>query len=90
MSLRIISNLAIKRLARVKATFAKDALGGGEVVDGIVRAYAFAAADPFRCATHNKGIMNGVSAVVLAAGNDTRAIEAGRMPTQQGQVTMAR
>jgi hydroxymethylglutaryl-CoA reductase len=77
VSLRIISNLAIKRLARVKATFAKDALGGEEVVDGIVRAYAFAAADPFRCATHNKGIMNGVSAVVLAAGNDTRAIEAG-------------
>ena len=77
VSLRIISNLAIKRLARVKATFAKEALGGEEVVDGIVRAYAFAAADPFRCATHNKGIMNGVSAVVLAAGNDTRAIEAG-------------
>ena len=77
VSLRIISNLAIKRLASVKATFAKEALGGEEVVDGIVRAYAFAAADPFRCATHNKGIMNGVSAVVLAAGNDTRAIEAG-------------
>ncbi len=77
VSLRIISNLAIKRLARVKATFAKEALGGEEVVDAIVRAYAFAAADPFRCATHNKGIMNGISAVVLAAGNDTRAIEAG-------------
>jgi hydroxymethylglutaryl-CoA reductase len=77
VSLRIISNLAIKRLARAKATFAKEELGGEEAVDGIVRAYAFAAADPFRCATHNKGIMNGVSAVVLAAGNDTRAIEAG-------------
>ncbi len=77
VSLRIISNLAIKRLARVKATFTKEALGGEEVIDGILRAYAFAAADPFRCATHNKGIMNGVSAVVLAAGNDTRAIEAG-------------
>ncbi len=75
--LRIISNLAVKRLARAKATFTKEALGGEEVVDGIVRAYAFAAADPFRCATHNKGIMNGVSAVVLATGNDTRAIEAG-------------
>jgi hydroxymethylglutaryl-CoA reductase len=75
--LRIISNLAVKRLARAKATFAKEALGGEEVVDGIIRAYAFAAADPFRCATHNKGIMNGVSAVVLASGNDTRAIEAG-------------
>jgi len=75
--LRIISNLAVKRLARAKATFPKEALGGGEVVDGIVNAYAFAAADPYRCATHNKGIMNGVSAVVLATGNDTRAIEAG-------------
>lgn len=75
--LRIISNLAVKRLARAKAVFSKEALGGEEVVDGIVRAYAFAAADPFRCATHNKGIMNGVTAVVLATGNDTRAIEAG-------------
>ncbi len=75
--LRIISNLAVKRLARAKATFPKDALGGAEVVDGIVNAYAFAAADPYRCATHNKGIMNGVTAVVLATGNDTRAIEAG-------------
>lgn len=75
--LRIISNLAVKRLARVKAVFPKEALGGEDVVDGIVNAYAFAAADPFRCATHNKGIMNGVSAVVLATGNDTRAIEAG-------------
>jgi len=75
--LRIISNLAVKRLARAKATFTKEALGGAEVVDGIVNAYAFAAADPFRCATHNKGIMNGVTAVVLATGNDTRAIEAG-------------
>jgi hydroxymethylglutaryl-CoA reductase len=75
--LRIISNLAVKRLARSKATFPKDALGGEEVVDGIVNAYAFAAADPYRCATHNKGIMNGVTAVVLATGNDTRAIEAG-------------
>ncbi len=75
--LRIISNLAVKRLARAKATFTKEALGGENVVDGIVNAYAFAAADPYRCATHNKGIMNGVSAVVLATGNDTRAIEAG-------------
>jgi len=75
--LRIISNLAVKRLARAKATFPKEALGGEEVVDGIVNAYAFAVADPYRCATHNKGIMNGVTAVVLATGNDTRAIEAG-------------
>jgi hydroxymethylglutaryl-CoA reductase len=75
--LRIISNLAVKRLARAKATFDQRLLGGEQVVDGIVNAYAFALADPFRCATHNKGIMNGVSAVVLATGNDTRAIEAG-------------
>ena len=75
--LRIISNLAVWRLARVNATFKKDLLGGETVVDAIVHAHAFAAADPFRCATHNKGIMNGVSAVVLATGNDTRAIEAG-------------
>ena len=75
--LRIISNLAVKRLARAKAIFPKEALGGEEVVDGIVNAYAFAVADPYRCATHNKGIMNGVTAVVLATGNDTRAIEAG-------------
>ena len=75
--LRIISNLAVKRLARAKAIFDKEQLGGDDVVNGILCAYEFAAADPFRCATHNKGIMNGVTAVVLATGNDTRAIEAG-------------
>lgn len=75
--LRIISNLATKRLARARAVFSKEALGGEEVVDAIVAAYAFAEADPYRCATHNKGIMNGVTAVVLATGNDTRAVEAG-------------
>src|SRR5437879_8111085 len=76
-NLRIISNLADKRIARATAHFSKDDLGGREVVDGIVQAYAFAAADPYRCATHNKGVMNGVTAVCLATGNDTRAIEAG-------------
>ncbi len=75
--LRIISNLATKRLARARAIIAKDAIGGEEVVDGIVGAYAFAAADPYRCATHNKGIMNGIIAVALATGNDTRALESG-------------
>ena len=75
--LRIISNLATERLARVKATFSKTAIGGEMVVDGIVEAYHFALADPYRCATHNKGIMNGITAVVLATGNDTRAVEAG-------------
>ncbi|KUO41493.1 MAG: 3-hydroxy-3-methylglutaryl-CoA reductase [Hadesarchaea archaeon DG-33-1] len=75
--LRIVSNLANLRLARAEAIFAKDALGGKEVVDGIVKAYAFAASDPYRCATHNKGIMNGVVAIALATGNDTRALESG-------------
>jgi len=75
--LRIISNLATERLARARTIVAKEALGGEEVVDGVVNAYAFAAADPYRCATHNKGIMNGVTAVVLATGNDSRAVEAG-------------
>ena len=76
-NLRIISNLADKRIARATARFSKEGLGGREVVDGIVQAYAFAAADPYRCATHNKGVMNGVIAVCLATGNDTRAMEAG-------------
>lgn len=75
--LRIISNLATKRLARARATFSKSSLGGEDVVDGIIKAYAFAVGDPYRCATHNKGVMNGVTAVVLATGNDTRAMEAG-------------
>ena len=75
--LRIISNLADKRLAQARVTVAKEAVGGADVVDAIINAYAFAAADPYRCATHNKGVMNGVTAVVLATGNDTRAIEAG-------------
>lgn len=75
--LRIISNLASKRLARAKVVIAKEEVGGEEVVEKIVQAYAFAASDPYRCATHNKGVMNGVTAVVLATGNDTRAIEAG-------------
>ena len=75
--LRILSNLAKYRLARVKAVFDKEAIGGEDVVNGILEAFAFAYADPFRCATHNKGIMNGVIAVVRATGNDTRAIESG-------------
>lgn len=75
--LRIVSNLAAYRLARAKAVFTKEALGGEEVVEGILQAYAFAAADSYRCATHNKGVMNGVIAVALATANDTRALEAG-------------
>jgi hydroxymethylglutaryl-CoA reductase len=75
--LRIISNLAVKRLARASCTIPKESLGGEKIVDGIVNAYAFAAADPYRAATHNKGIMNGTIAVIIATGNDHRAIEAG-------------
>ena len=80
--LRIISNLAVYRLARASATFrasllATESMKGPEVVEAILDAYTFAAVDPFRCATHNKGIMNGISAVVVATGNDFRAIESG-------------
>ncbi|MCY7008896.1 hydroxymethylglutaryl-CoA reductase, degradative [Fusobacterium simiae] len=75
--LRILSNLAVERLVRARTKIKKEELGGEEIVDKIILAYAFAEADPFRATTHNKGIMNGISAVVLATGNDTRAIEAG-------------
>ncbi|HXW36953.1 MAG TPA: hydroxymethylglutaryl-CoA reductase, degradative [Nitrososphaerales archaeon] len=75
--LRIISNLADKRLVRASAVFEKEAIGGAEAVEGVVNAYAFADADPYRCATHNKGIMNGVIAVAIACGQDVRALEAG-------------
>ncbi|MFP3229009.1 MAG: hydroxymethylglutaryl-CoA reductase, degradative [Nitrososphaeria archaeon] len=75
--LRILSNLATHRMARAWAVFDAEAAGGRDVVEGILDAYAFAAADPYRCATHNKGVMNGVVAVALATGNDTRALEAG-------------
>jgi hydroxymethylglutaryl-CoA reductase len=80
--LRILSNLADRRLARARCAIPVSALAFGDfsgerVRDGIIEAYAFAAADPYRAATHNKGIMNGVDAVVIATGNDWRAIEAG-------------
>jgi hydroxymethylglutaryl-CoA reductase len=75
--LRIISNLATKRLSKAWCTVPKESLGGEAVVDGIAYASAFAAADPYRAATHNKGAMNGIIAVILATGNDHRAIEAG-------------
>jgi len=80
--LRILSNLADRRLARVRCTIPLGNLAfrdhaAEDVRDGIIAAWAFAAADPYRAATHNKGIMNGVDAVVLATGNDWRAIEAG-------------
>jgi len=75
--LRILSNLAMKRLVRVEVKIPADDLGGPGVVDAIILAYEFAASDPYRAVTHNKGAMNGITAVALATGNDTRAIEAG-------------
>ncbi|MCJ7693826.1 MAG: hydroxymethylglutaryl-CoA reductase, degradative [Anaerolineaceae bacterium] len=80
--LRILSNLADRRLASSSVTFRTTDLAfkgytGEKVRDGIIEAWAFAASDPYRAATHNKGIMNGVDAVVLATGNDWRAVEAG-------------
>jgi hydroxymethylglutaryl-CoA reductase len=75
--LRILSNLADKRIVRARTIVSKETLGGEEVVDGIVLASNFAEADPYRAATHNKGIMNGITAGLLATGNDTRAVEAG-------------
>jgi hydroxymethylglutaryl-CoA reductase len=80
--LRILSNLADRRIARARCTIpvkdlAFDSFSGEQVRDGIIAAYAFAAVDPYRAATHNKGIMNGVDSVVIATGNDWRAIEAG-------------
>src|SRR5262245_19316369 len=80
--LRILSNLADRRIARARCTIPVAQLSFGEfsgerVRDGIIEACAFAAADPYRAATHNKGIMNGVDPVVIATGNDWRAIEAG-------------
>ena len=80
--LRILSNLADRRMATAKVTIrtedlAFDDYSGERVRDGIIEAAAFAAVDPYRAATHNKGIMNAVDAVVLACGNDWRAVEAG-------------
>ncbi len=75
--LRIISNLADRRLVTVKCKVKAEDIGGPEAVDNIVAAWAFADADPYRAATHNKGIMNGIAAVALAFAQDHRAIEAG-------------
>ncbi len=82
VGLRILSNLCDKRCVRVRCRVSGDALAtadmdGQAVIDGIVNASRFAELDPYRAATHNKGIMNGVDAVVIATGNDWRAVEAG-------------
>ncbi len=82
--LKILSNLAVHRLARVEATFTPEELSndgtkenGTEIIQGIIEAHHFAVADPFRATTHNKGVMNAISSVSVACGQDWRAIEAG-------------
>ncbi len=79
--LRILSNLADRSMVRSQCKIPLDLLSnngysGQDVCDGIILAYEFAAADPYRAATHNKGILNGIDPVVIATGNDWRAIEA--------------
>ena len=80
--LRILSNLADLRLARARVRLTPQVLdtkerSGAEIIDGVLDAYTFAAIDPYRAATHNKGIMNGIDPVIVATGNDWRAVEAG-------------
>jgi hydroxymethylglutaryl-CoA reductase len=82
VGLRIMTNLADRRLARARCTIPLDALErkstpGHEVRDGVIAAYELALMDPYRAATHNKGVMNGIDAVTIATGNDWRSIEAG-------------
>ncbi|MFH1978297.1 MAG: hydroxymethylglutaryl-CoA reductase, degradative [Candidatus Aenigmatarchaeota archaeon] len=82
VKLRIISNLAVKRLARSRTVWKKEDLAfgdfsGEEVIEGILYAYEFAQNDKYRCTTHNKGIMNGIDAITIATGNDFRALESG-------------
>ncbi|MCU0493247.1 MAG: hydroxymethylglutaryl-CoA reductase, degradative [Chloroflexaceae bacterium] len=92
--LRILSNLTDRRLARARAVvpvsaLERDGLSGEEVAEGIMWAYAFAAVDPYRATTHNKGIMNGIDPVIVATGNDWRAVEAGAhaYASRSGQYT---
>ncbi len=75
--LKILSNLADKRIVKAKAVFDKVKMGGESVVDAFLESYTLASIDPYRAATHNKGIMNGIDALIIASGNDFRAIEAG-------------
>lgn len=75
--LKILTNLADRRLVRARAVFRTSDLGGIDIVNNILDAFELAEYDPYRATTHNKGIMNGISAVVTATGNDTRAVEAG-------------
>lgn len=75
VTMSILSNLATARIAKAQATWPKESIGE-DTIERILDAHAFACADPYRCATHNKGIMNGIDAVALATGNDWRALEA--------------
>jgi len=75
--LKILSNLADRRIVKAKAVFDKEKMGGEHVVDAFLESYMLASIDPYRAATHNKGIMNGIDALIIATGNDFRAIEAG-------------
>lgn len=80
--LRILSNLSDRRRSRAhavvpEASLARDGLSGAEVIEGILWAHAFAVVDPYRATTHNKGILNGIDPVVIATGNDWRAVESG-------------
>jgi hydroxymethylglutaryl-CoA reductase len=75
--LKILSNLADKRIVKATAIFDKEKIGGEKVVDAFLESYNLAAIDPYRAATHNKGIMNGIDSLIIATGNDFRAIEAG-------------
>ena len=87
--LKILSNLADKRIVKAKAVFDKDKMGGEHVVDAFLESYNLAVIDPYRAATHNKGIMNGIDALIIATGNDFRAIEAGAhaYASRNGQYT---
>jgi hydroxymethylglutaryl-CoA reductase len=87
--LKILSNLADKRIAKAKAVFDKEKMGGEHIVDAFLESYTLAAIDPYRAATHNKGIMNGIDALIIATGNDFRAIEAGAhaYASRSGQYT---
>ena len=75
--LKILSNLADKRIVKVKAIFDKEKMGGENNVDAFLESYTLASIDPYRATTHNKGIMNGIDSLIIATGNDFRAIEAG-------------
>jgi hydroxymethylglutaryl-CoA reductase len=87
--LKILSNLADKRLVKATAVFDKEKLGGDQVIDEFLESYTLASIDPYRAATHNKGIMNGIDALIIATGNDSRAIEAGAhaFAARDGQYT---